>query len=185
VAGIAQLKTGLPGYSVWPRPSDSTPKIVWPAGYQPTRQEIISTVKGQLGYIWLSGNRIRDLSFSWPVSERDLVKILSGLRETEVLRFFFVGQPVGGKTFAQLRKMPSLRRLGLGGCHISDADLAEVKTLSNVRELFLSENRITDAGIIQLREMKQLEKLGLQATRVTRSGVRELQQALPDCEISY
>ena len=53
----------------------------------------------------------------------------------------------------------NLRRLELGGTHITNADLEHLKSLEN------------------------LEYLNIHSTKVTAEGVASLQRALPNCEI--
>jgi hypothetical protein len=45
--------------------------------------------------------------------------------------------------------------------------------------------QITDAGLAHLTGLTALESLSLDGTQITDAGVRELEQALPNCYISF
>jgi hypothetical protein len=45
--------------------------------------------------------------------------------------------------------------------------------------------QVTDAGLEHIKGLTRLRNLSLKDTRVSDEGVKELQEALPNCEISY
>jgi len=57
--------------------------------------------------------------------------------------------------------------------------------LTRLRELEVRGDSVTDAGLKPLYALTELRYQDIQATKVTADGVKKLQQALPNCKITW
>jgi len=78
-----------------------------------------------------------------------------------------------------LRKLTSLRSLGLDGTQVTDEGLKHLDALSGLTQLRLDNTRVTDAGLVHLRNLTALRFLWKDHTRISDAGVSKLRQALP------
>ena len=97
---------------------------------------------------------------------------------------------------SHLKELTSLQSLQLDGTQVTDAGLEHLAGLTDLESRGLSATNVTDAGLLaHLKGLTNLEILFLGQTyltgeanvnvNVTREGVAKLQQALPNCHISY
>jgi hypothetical protein len=63
--------------------------------------------------------------------------------------------------------------------------VVHLQRLPDLRKLSFRGARVTDADLPHLHGLKRLVTLDLRFTEVTPSGVAELQNALPNCEITF
>jgi hypothetical protein len=87
--------------------------------------------------------------------------------------------------FAKIERLTELRVLGFWEAEVTDAGLQHVQALKGLQQLVLQHMPITDAGLEHLRGLTQLKQLVLASTWGTDQGVKRLQQALPDCRITW
>lgn len=73
----------------------------------------------------------------------------------------------------------------LGGCTLSDDDLACLAALTHLRTLTLTSTPVTDRGLIHLSRLKHLSFVDLRFTQVTTAGVERLRRCLPHTKIVY
>lgn len=78
-----------------------------------------------------------------------------------------------------------VREVFLGGCMLSDDDLACLAGLPHLATLALTSTPITDEGLVHLRGLKHLEFVDVRFTRVTPEGVERLRRWLPAAKIVY
>ena len=95
------------------------------------------------------------------------------------------GHEITDAGLTHLRNKPKLKRLRLLWQPITDAGLAQLTVLTGLEDLDLCKTRITDAGLEHLEGLAALKQLNLNLTRVTADGVKKLQQALPNCKITW
>jgi hypothetical protein len=86
---------------------------------------------------------------------------------------------------SQLNRFTDLKSLLLASTGVSDAGLLHLKSLKKLNCLALDETAVTNAGLDQLKALANLEYIYLDGTKVTSDGVAALQEALPDCQISW
>jgi hypothetical protein len=84
---------------------------------------------------------------------------------------------------ANVRKLPSLRRLDLAFTRVTDAGMEHVCCLPKLEELNLVGTKVSDASVSLLKRLRSLRTIVLWGTDVTSAGVAELQRALPDLKI--
>ena len=77
---------------------------------------------------------------------------------------------------------PALR---LENTLVSDLGLAHIKAWTGLYFVDLEGTQVSDGGLEQLKGLIALQELRLGRTQVTHTGVARLQQALPNCKISY
>lgn len=70
----------------------------------------------------------------------------------------------------QLRRLPYLTDLTIGGAMVGDEECESIRTLDNVLRLTLSGRRLTDNGLAVLGDMEQLEFVALTFAQVDGSG---------------
>ncbi len=80
---------------------------------------------------------------------------------------------------------PQLRSLIIQDSRLSNEGLKHIAQLPSVVELNTRHNMIGDAGIVHLRKCNQLKMVYLDDTRITTDGMKTLQEALPNCQVSY
>ena len=69
---------------------------------------------------------------------------------------------------------------------MTDTGLAELTGLSKLESLLLNEAPITDDGLESLKKLKNLKMLNLSfCDALSQGAIDDLQEALPDCQISY
>ena len=84
-----------------------------------------------------------------------------------------------------LQEFTDLKWLYLNEPLVTDTGLVHLKGLTNLKTLSLSYTEVTDTGLVHLKGLTNLESLYLGRTKVTDAGVAELQEALPNCDISW
>ena len=99
--------------------------------------------------------------------------------------FDLFGRKVTDASLAHLTGLTALESLNLDGTQITDAGLVHLAGLMALERLWLDGTQVTDAGVAQLAGLTALEELHLHNTQVTVAGVMELEQALPNCFISF
>ena len=82
-----------------------------------------------------------------------------------------------------LKRLPQLEALAIGGTKITDASMVHLKGLTQLEVLHIRRAQITDAGLKSLAGLVLLQELILVKTHVTDEGVERLQEMLPNCEI--
>ena len=189
--GIARLREALPNCLV----SASfglgvKPKIVtlWPAGHAPTRAEILTKIEEIGGKVQFDATRPEKpityfMLFDSNLSDESTVALLGHLPELDRLNFRDV--VLGDQFLESIGQFSKLRFLALGDSRVTDEGLKHLGALEHLEELDLMETRITDRGLEHLSQLRSLRQLNLSGTRVTSEGLYKLQQALPDCRISY
>jgi internalin A len=108
-----------------------------------------------------------------------VLKTLPNLRELTLELELENGAPL------DLRGLPKLEKLDIMGPVATDAALTGLEEMKNLTELALCGHQITDAGLKHLRGLRALKKVELSFTQVSDQGVKDLQQALPNCKITY
>jgi hypothetical protein len=69
---------------------------------------------------------------------------------------------------------------------VTDEKLENLKRLDRLEQLDLFGNyQVTDVGLDHLKVLPQLQEVYLGGTAVTDAGVKKLQQALPNCKITW
>jgi internalin A len=68
-----------------------------------------------------------------------------------------------------LRGMPKLESLNLGGGAATDAALAGLREMENLTDLFLDDSMVTNAGLVHLRTNRNLKRLSLSGQPKTES----------------
>jgi hypothetical protein len=104
---------------------------------------------------------------------------------TKLVEIELRGTPIVGYGLKHLKRLNNLQKLGLEGTKIGDNGMAYVADLHQLESLDLSYTRITDEGLKLVATMKRLQRLTLEGTNVTAHGVDTLQQALPNCHITW
>ena len=84
---------------------------------------------------------------------------------------------------AQLKSLPNLQRLSLGGTDITDVGLANLKGLKHLQHLNLERTKVTDASLAALIGFSELNRVKLKGTAITDAGVAKLQSGLPNCRV--
>ena len=75
-----------------------------------------------------------------------------------------------------LRGLPKLERLDLGGLAATDVSLAGIGDMTHLTELILCDSFVTDAGLVHLRTNRNLKRLNLSGQPATDTGVEEFRQ---------
>lgn len=129
------------------------------------------------------------------------MRVVGRMRSLEIL-MIWDAEEIGDAGVEQLRDLPNLRYLHLGGSQVGDRGLQAIASLPGLEGISMQENRFTDAGIAHLRghprlrsvwvgglhaltpltdacvadlaSLPQLEELDLQHTQVTVAGLRPL-----------
>ncbi len=99
--------------------------------------------------------------------------------------YVFDTDRVNDEGLINLQELTKLEELQLDSPAVTDAGLINVRQLTRLRLLSIQGSKVTDAGLEHLHGLTNLRTLYLAGTQVTDAGVRELQEALPDCEISW
>ena len=77
-------------------------------------------------------------------------------------------------TIAATTRLSGLRRLGINGTALCDADLAPLRRLTNLEELVLGNAPATDAGLAHLQGLSRLRKSVLDDSGITDKGLFQL-----------
>jgi eukaryotic-like serine/threonine-protein kinase len=109
--------------------------------------------------------------------------LLAGMPHLEHLRLAGTWITDGG--LANVRDLTALRSLDLAGTEVTDVGLAHLGRLVNLARLDLSHTRVTDDGLARLRGLISLRQLDLRHTVTTRAAVAGMQEALPDCQVTW
>ena len=78
-----------------------------------------------------------------------------------------------------------LENLYVSSTRITDSGLSNVKGLTRLQWLTLNDTAVTDSALEHLKGLSRLRWLDLRGTRVTERGVKRLEQALPDCGVTW
>jgi hypothetical protein len=81
--------------------------------------------------------------------------------------------------------LTNLKWLSLENTQVTDAGLEYLKGLTSLEELFLDDTQVGGAGLEHLQGLTNLESLQLNNTQVLPEDVKKLQEALPNCKITY
>jgi hypothetical protein len=152
----------------------------------------------RLSGLSLSNTGITDAGLAqltcWPHLQRlnlDSTKITdSGLKYIESSPHLKVlamsSTKVTDSGLAHLQKCLQLERLCLSETDLTDLGLRRLQALPNLKILRLAGVRkITSAGLAHLAVLRRLNWIEVQGTAVTKDGVDKLQEALPDCTVTY
>lgn len=101
------------------------------------------------------------------LSDRVLAHLVA-MPELAILNLRYDAAPPRG--LEQLRRLPYLTDLTVGGAMVGDEECKSIRTLDNVLRLTLSARRLTDKGLAVLGDMKQLEFVALTFAPVNGSG---------------
>lgn len=93
---------------------------------------------------------------------------------SELKRFGVSGPEVKDADLSVLENFPKLELLDLGSTSITGDGLRYLSRPSKLRMLFLSDTQIDDAGLIHLTDLTQLEQLHLNGTRISNAGLKHL-----------
>lgn len=113
---------------------------------------------------------------------------LSQFKKTPYVRRLYVfdtDDQVNDEGLINLQELTKLEELMFDSAAVTDAGLINVRQLTRLRLLSIQGAQVTDAGLEHLHGLTNLRTLYLAGTQVTDAGVRELQEALPDCKISW
>ena len=108
---------------------------------------------------------------------------LKGL--TRLQGLYLESTKVSDAGLEHLKELTRLQTLDLVDTKVSDAGLQHLKGLPRLQVLDLRNTKVSDAGLEYLKGLPRLQWLGLSTTGVTDAGVKKLQQALPNCRITY
>jgi len=189
-SGVARLEKAIPRCRVYP-PSERLNAIpldiaLWPAGYQPTVDEIVAKVKELGGEAELDPTAFEPSIgalnlFASSISDECLLGLLEHLPELKELD---LGQTLVSDYLIQgLSRSPKLESLSLHESRLTDAGLVHIGKLTWLRSLSLARTRISDAGLDHLAGLKNLKTLSVGYTRVTDKGFQRLRQMLPQCNV--
>lgn len=103
----------------------------------------------------------------------------------QAIAVYAVGSVFGDDEVELLKTFSELTHLSLAVSKVGDESLEHLASLYQLEDLNLSNTNVTDAGIKHLGLLNRLRKLDLSATQVTPKGIRQLQEALPECDITY
>ena len=95
------------------------------------------------------------------------------------------GPRVNDASLAAIKPFTELKSLTLVATKITDDGLVHLKGLTNLQLLDLRSTKITDDGLNHMKGLTNLSWIDLRGTQVTTYGVKKLQQALPNCDITY
>lgn len=189
--GVARLQKKLPHcrvFTTFGLGMDPDDELLFPAGYQPTADEINARLKELNidGEVRTDANRpghpiVSLYLFSCTLSDRVVLSLIEHMPDLEKLNLR--GALVGDDLMSGLN-LTGIKMLSLDGTRISDDALPHLSQLSNLVELNLTQTNVTDEGLLHLERLSQMEFLLLDRTRVTDDGIERLQQALPNCTIN-
>jgi hypothetical protein len=80
---------------------------------------------------------------------------------------------------------PEIETLNASCREVTDASATAIASVTEIRTLVLNTASISDETLKRLTGLKWLKALQVKETRVTAAGVEQLQQALPDCTITW
>jgi len=103
----------------------------------------------------------------------------------KIQRLFLRATAITDDSLAQLSGYLDLRELDLSGTSIGDDGLAAIARLEKIEALSLSRTEVSDSSENMLNSMNGLKKLDLRKTRVTAEAAERIQEALPDCDVSW
>jgi hypothetical protein len=142
-----------------------------------------------------------DLAGNKKITDQSVDPILRWIerRKIEGIDYYgFFGTSIGDETVRRLVKLPSLKKLHVGGVKvtracipdvatrtdlaavgfegrpINDADLEGLLGLGNLKAISLQSTLVTDAGLKQLRGLKKLHTVWLSGASITGAGLDEL-----------
>ncbi len=84
-----------------------------------------------------------------------------------------------------LQNLKQLQYLAIEETAVDDHGAIAIGELKNLRSLRLCSTNLTDSGLKQLEKLTNLQSLHITDSFVTATGVARLQQALPECRITY
>lgn len=122
------------------------------------------------------------------IASRDMPgdHVLQELRHLPAIRELFLGgTPLSDPALlAELKHLPNLQLLDLSRTGISDQNLKPIAACETLVDLDLSHNPISDEGLEHLHRLRHLRFLNLTNVDVSVEGVDALQAALPDVVIT-
>jgi hypothetical protein len=90
----------------------------------------------------------------------------------------------GEETALAIARLPSLRRLWVLHCGITDSQLAHLKKLKRLAYLNLSQcKKLTDGCVRHLRDMRSLKHVDLWTTQISKQAKDALRKARPDLKV--
>lgn len=92
---------------------------------------------------------------------------------------------VGDAGLKEISKLPSIRYLWIINANVTDAGLVHVGKMKALYTLVIGGNNITDKGIEHLKGLRSLNTCDLRNTKVTPAAGKALDEALPNCQVSY
>ena len=167
------------------------------------REFVDDIVSVNLGGTLLRGGNLEHVFTQ--ITDDDLIKV----RDLEDVRSLYLCRTlITDDGLVQLKSLQKLEVLELNNTKITDKGLKHLSALTTLKHLSLADvvaygtffgsgsreetdhvvyvvPQITDAGLMYLESLKNLESLDLAGTQVTEAGVMRLQQALPNCNISW
>ena len=166
-----------------------------PFGWLAVEMKKATEQKEAVEWIW---QLPASVTYDWEIDSDGV--ILAGARPPEPLWLqkllgvdFFTGvvhvrlseTEVTNAGLSHLECLTTLHELELMHTHITDAGLKSLGGLNQLQGLLLADTQVTDAGLEYIARLQQLQDVWLEDTRVTAAGVKRLQQALPNCKITY
>lgn len=128
--------------------------------------------------------RLQKLAISSTQITDESVKLIAE-SYPELASLSLVDTKVSDAGIAHLAQLKNLERLLINGTQVTDSGLAHLAAQSHLSELWLGRTAITDAGLNHLSGLRNLRRLDVQQTAVTSAGAAALQEALPDCVITF
>ena len=120
---------------------------------------------------WLSCGCCWDEPQHTPFYDADLQIVckLAGLQNLTIARTSITDQGI-----AAVHRHPSLKRLSLKGCDITDSSLRHLAGINTLEELDLSKTKITGAGLVFLTKLPNLRALNLESTLLSDDSLAHL-----------
>jgi hypothetical protein len=109
------------------------------------------------------------------LSRSEIDDLLARIRIfSELKRFGVSGPEVNDADLSVLEYFPKLELLDLGSTSITGDGFKYVSRPSKLRKLFLTDTQIDDAGLVYLASLTKLEILHLDRTRISNAGLKHL-----------
>jgi len=191
-AGILRLQKSLPNCMISPDADwvDAKPEDVdlWPDNYKPSTAEILAKIEELGGHVEIDKSRpgqpiISLRLFDSSISDKSLFRLLAEMPELEQLNLRRV--LVGDRLAKELPRLSKLWELSLEDSRITDDGLASIGRMKTLEILVLSNTKTSDAGFIQLAGLAKLQHLLAHECDLSDDGYAKLNQALPECNISW
>jgi len=152
--------------------------------YEATTLTAITNLGGIVIYEWEVDDKGRDIPTP-VVPERNFWTGITGrsLRLKYVWGVdFSLRRPLTDNDLSLLRRLPSLRGLGLiGQAEISDEGLAALTSAQSLQSVSLNGTGVTDKAVDHLLRLRELRYLDIRDTKITNHGIERL-RTLPYLE---